>query len=204
MLVTVSCASVPRTGDDYPIGYRETGVASWYGKDFHGRPTANGEIYDMNGLSAAHRLMPLGTRVRVTNRENGRSVTVRVNDRGPFVHGRILDLSYGAAKYLGMTDAGTARVTIEVVDQPNVVKNHGSGRFTVQVGAFEVEDNARHLADQLRTKYPDVYLLPLRTNQGTYYRVRVGLLGQERLAIRLAERISGEDHLDSFVTRKDP
>jgi rare lipoprotein A len=203
-MVSVSCASLPRPGGDYSIGYRETGVASWYGQDFHGRPTANGEIYDMYGLSAAHRLMPLGTMVRVTNRENGRSVAVKVNDRGPFVRGRILDLSYGAAKDLEMTAAGTASVTIEVIERPKNLKTSGAGRFTVQVGAFEVEENAKRLAERLRTKYPNVYLLPLRTNQNTFYRVRVGLLGQERLALQLAERLSSEDHLDTFVTRKDP
>lgn len=203
-MVSVSCAALPRPGGDYSIGYRESGVASWYGQDFHGRPTANGEIYDMYGLSAAHRLMPLGTIAKVTNRENGRSVAVKVNDRGPFVRGRILDLSYGAAKELEMTAAGTAPVTIEVIERPKNLKTSGTGRFTVQVGAFEVEENAKRLAEHLRTKYPDVYLFPLRTNHNTFYRVRVGLLGQERLAIQLAERLSGEDHLDTFVTRKDP
>ncbi|MBI3811160.1 MAG: septal ring lytic transglycosylase RlpA family protein [Nitrospirae bacterium] len=203
VILTASCASVPRPGGDYSVGYRETGVASWYGEDFHGRPTANGEIYDMYGLTAAHRLMPLGTIVKVTHRENGRSVTVKVNDRGPFVHGRILDLSYGAAKTLGMTSTGTAPVAIEVVGLPKNFKA-AAGRFSVQVGAFEVEENAKHLAERLRNKYADVYLVTLRTNQNTIYRVRVGLLGQERLALKLAERLSGEDRLDTFVTRKDP
>ena len=200
----VSCASLPKPGGDYSVGYRETGVASWYGEAFHGRPTANGEIYNMYGLTAAHRLMPLGTVVKVTNRENGRSVTVKVNDRGPFVHGRVLDLSYGAAKQLEMTSNGTASVAIEVVDLPSNFKASGAGRFTVQVGAFEIEENAKRLAEHLRNKYGDVYLLPLRTNQNTIYRVRVGLLGQERLALQLAERLSAEDRLDAFVTRKDP
>ncbi len=157
----------------------------------------------MYGLTAAHRLMPLGTIVKVTHRENGRSVTVKVNDRGPFVRGRILDLSYGAAKRLEMTVVGTAPVAIEVVDLPKNFRA-AAGRFTVQVGAFEMEENAKRLAEHLRTKYADVYLTTLRTNQKTIYRVRVGLLKQERLALRLAERLSGEDHLDTFVTRKDP
>jgi rare lipoprotein A len=203
-IVMTSCASVPKPGGDYLVGYRETGVASWYGEDFHGRPTANGEIYNMYGLTAAHRLMPLGTTVKVTNRENGRSVTVKVNDRGPFVHGRILDLSYGAAKNLEMTSTGTAPVAIEVLDLPKNFRASGAGRFTVQVGAFEIEENAKRLAERLRNKYADVYLVTLRTNQNTIYRVRVGLLGQERLALQVAERLSAEDHLDTFVTRKDP
>ncbi|HEY5595247.1 MAG TPA: septal ring lytic transglycosylase RlpA family protein [Nitrospiria bacterium] len=202
-VATVSCASAPKPGGDYWVGYRETGVTSWYGEPFHGRQTANGEIYDMYGLTAAHRLMPLGTIVKVTHRENGRSVTVKVNDRGPFVRGRILDLSFGAAERLGVTATGTAPVAIEVVA---LSKNHraSGGRFTVQVGAFEIEENAKRLAEHLKNKYADVYLTTLRTNQNTMYRVRVGLLGREPLAQQLAERLSEEDHLDAFVTRKDP
>jgi peptidoglycan lytic transglycosylase len=203
-IVTVSCASMPRTGIDYPIGYRETGVASWYGKQFHGRPTANGEIYNMYGLTAAHRLMPLGTVVRVTDRENGRSVTVKVNDRGPFIHGRILDLSYGAAKHLGMVESGTAPVAIEVIALPEEFDRFGGGLYTVQVGAFSAQQNARYLAGQLSRKYADVYLVTVRTNQNTVYRVRVGLFNGEGPALRMADRLSEEENLDAFVTRKDP
>jgi rare lipoprotein A len=186
------------------VGYRETGVASWYGAEFHGRPTANGETYNMYGLTAAHRLMPLGTTIRVTERETGRSVTVKVNDRGPFVRGRILDLSYGAAKALGMTGSGTAPVAIEVVGLPQESLIEAGSPYTVQAGAFESEANARNLANRLRKKYPDVYLLTVRTNQNTVYRVRVGSLGQKQSAFQLAERLSREDQLDSFVTRRDP
>jgi len=199
-----SCATIPRSGLDYPIGYRESGIASWYGADFHGKPTANGETYDMYGLTAAHRLMPLGTTIKVTDRETARSVTVRVNDRGPFVRGRILDLSYGAAKTLGMTGNGTAPVTIEVVALPEDSLKTAGGFYTVQAGAFESEANAKNLANRLSKKYPDVYLLTVRTNQNTVYRVRVGLLGQKQFAFQLADRMSREDQLDSFVTRKDP
>lgn len=195
---------MPRSGVDYPVGYRETGVASWYGKEFHGRPTANGEIYDMYGLTAAHRLMPLGTVVKVTDRKNGRSVTVRVNDRGPFIHGRILDLSYGAAQNLKMTTAGTAPVAIEVIALSGNVSRSGVGLFTVQVGAFATRENARYLAERLSQEYADVYLVTLRTNQNTFYRVRVGNFHQERLALQLADRLSGQENLDAFVTRKDP
>ena len=99
--------------------FSQTGVASWYGRQFHGRKTANGETFDMNGLTAAHRSLPLNCYIRVTNKDNGKSVVVRVNDRGPFHGNRVLDLSYGAAKSLGITNAGTARVNIERVDGPN-------------------------------------------------------------------------------------
>ncbi|MBI3994598.1 MAG: septal ring lytic transglycosylase RlpA family protein [Nitrospirae bacterium] len=201
-IAAVSCASVPR-GGDYTVGYRETGVSSWYGEPFHGRRTANGEIYDMHGLTAAHRLMPLGAIVKVTHRDNGRSVTVKVNDRGPFIRGRILDLSFGAAERLGMTADGTAPVAIEVVALPKRGRV-SAGLFTVQVGAFEIEENARRLADHLNRKFTDVYLATLRTNHSTIYRVRVGLLGRKQIAFQLADRLSREENLEAFVTRKDP
>jgi rare lipoprotein A len=93
----------------------KTGEASWYGPRFHGRPTASGERFDMHAMTAAHRKLPLGSKVRVTNLENDRSVVVKVNDRGPFARGRIIDVSYGAAKRLGMVASGTARVEIAPV-----------------------------------------------------------------------------------------
>lgn len=99
--------------------FSQTGVASWYGRQFHGRKTANGETFDMNALTAAHRSLPLNCYIRVTNKDNGKSVVVKVNDRGPFHGNRVVDLSYGAAKSLGITNAGTARVNIERVDGPN-------------------------------------------------------------------------------------
>ena len=99
--------------------FSQTGAASWYGRQFHGRKTASGETFDMNGLTAAHRSLPLNCYIRVTNKDNGKSVVVKVNDRGPFHGNRVLDLSYGAAKQLGVTNAGTAKVSIERVDGPN-------------------------------------------------------------------------------------
>lgn len=99
-------------------GYKETGIASWYGADFHGKPTANGECYDMYAISAAHNTLPMPTWVRVTHLENGRSIVLRVNDRGPFARGRLIDLSYGAASKLGMVKQGTAPVSVEAVSGP--------------------------------------------------------------------------------------
>jgi len=99
--------------------FSQTGVASWYGRQFHGRKTANGDTFDMNELTAAHRSLPLNCFIRVTNKENGKSVVVKVNDRGPFHGNRVVDLSYGAAKRLGITNTGTANVSIERVDGPN-------------------------------------------------------------------------------------
>ena len=99
--------------------FSQTGVASWYGRQFHGRKTASGDTFDMNELTAAHRSLPLNCFIRVTNKDNGKSVVVKVNDRGPFQGNRVLDLSYGAAKRLGITNSGTGRVSIERVDGPN-------------------------------------------------------------------------------------
>ena len=99
--------------------FSQTGMASWYGRQFHGRKTASGETFDMNALTAAHRSLPLNCYIRVTNKSNGKSVIVKVNDRGPFHGNRVLDLSYGAAKQLGITNAGVGKVSIERVDGPN-------------------------------------------------------------------------------------
>lgn len=132
-------------------GFGEEGIASWYGKDFHGRKTANGEIYDMYGQTAAHKLLPFGTQVRVTNLDNGLSTVVRINDRGPFVANRIIDLSYTAASQINMVGPGTARVRIETIGEVVGLSSSGlSGDFYVQVGAFSNKSNAEALLARLR------------------------------------------------------
>lgn len=110
-----ACMTVPKGVGNYDAGQMERGYASWYGGNFHGRPTASGEIYDQSKMTAAHRLLPLGSIVRVTNAENGREGVVVINDRGPFIRGRILDLSYAAAERLGAFESGTLPVLIKVV-----------------------------------------------------------------------------------------
>jgi len=112
------CTVLPKGQADLDVGSQELGMASWYGEDFHGWVTANGEIYDMEALTAAHRTLPLGTWLLVTNVENGRQVRVRINDRGPFVHGRVADLSLAAARELDMVESGVAAVHLEVVGGP--------------------------------------------------------------------------------------
>lgn len=199
----VSCASVPGQGGGYTAGYQETGLASWYGKPFHGRLTASGEIYDMYALTAAHRLMPLGTVVRVTHRENGRSVVVKVNDRGPFIRRRTLDLSYAAAKRLGMIRAGTAPVRVEVVSVPVVSKSGVQKIYTVQVGAFENKKYAEELAGRLGEQYSGVHWVTVRIGRQPVYRVRVGVFTDKNLAVRQARELSSEHNLETFVTRKD-
>lgn len=141
----------------YPLknarGYDEVGNASWYGKDFHGRKTASGRVYDMYGLSAAHKTLPLGTRVQVTNLANKRSVILTIDDRGPFVRGRILDLSYGAARRLGTVELGVARVRVTVLDSPSAkrpqVATSSVKRYHVRVGAFAVRANAERVHGKL-------------------------------------------------------
>jgi peptidoglycan lytic transglycosylase len=116
-MVVSGCAGLTKGQADLDIGMKERGIASWYGDDFHGWVTASGEMYDMHTLTAAHRTLPLGTIVRVTNVVNGRNVVIRINDRGPYVNGRILDLSYAAAKRLDMLHDGISAIQLEVVGQ---------------------------------------------------------------------------------------
>lgn len=143
----------------YPLqtaaGYDEVGKASWYGKDFHGKKTANGQIYNMYGVSAAHKTLPLGTKVRVTNLENHRTIELVVNDRGPFVHGRILDLSYGAAKKLGTVERGVAKIRITAigsVTRPVSKYATAAKYYHVRVGAFSERSNAERTLRQLKNK----------------------------------------------------
>jgi rare lipoprotein A len=162
------------------------GVASWYGGEFHGRPTSSGEIYDMYQLTCAHNTLPLGTVVMVTNIENGRSLELKVNDRGPFVKERILDISYSAAQMLGMWEKGTALVKIEVIS-PGVEPVQ---RFTLQVGSFADETNAQKLAEQLRKSFENVYVATVETLTQKYHRVRVGQFETREAALVIAEKLS--------------
>ncbi len=177
--------------------YRETGLASWYGKESHGRVTASGEVFDMNGMSAAHRTLPLGVVVRVTNLENYKSVTARVNDRGPFVKNRIIELSYGAAKELGFVAQGVTVVKIETLEP---VK--GGAFYTVQAAVFTEEDSAKTLKEKLSKKFEQVSIVPFETSLGKLYRVRVGSYGTEEKAELVASKLNFEG-LEPLVMRKD-
>ncbi len=163
-----------RTHQSYfpePEGDVQTGTASWYGPEFHGKSTSSREIYDMHDLTAAHNTLPLGTYVMVTNLINGRSVTVRINDRGPFVKNRIIDLSYAAAKALDMIGPGTAPVRIEVLRD---VSPPPSGlEFSVQVGSFVVRENALALKKELEKNFAGVYISDFATTTRLFYRVRL-------------------------------
>jgi len=151
----------------------EIGVASWYGNEFHGRRTSSGEVFDQNDLTAAHRTLPFGTHVMVTNLANDRSVVVRINDRGPFVRGRIIDLSYAAARVLGLIGPGTGRVRLEVLGGAESPSPAVPAEVWVQVGAFSVQENAHRLKRELERSYAGVAVSSLETDRGVYYRVRI-------------------------------
>lgn len=164
-------------------GFQQRGVASWYGRKFHGRKTSNGEVYNMYAMSAAHKTLPIGTHVKVTHLGSGRHIIVRVNDRGPFVAGRIIDLSFAAAKQIGIVDSGTAMVKIEAlgVRQPHQGQvayqgpvSYASGSFAVQVGAFSTADNAYRLAAKMRRLHGKAVVSAIIVNDQKLYRVRAG------------------------------
>ena len=188
LAATAACARLPLN----PRGGVETGVASWYGQEFHGRPTSSREVYDMNDMTAAHRTLPFGTYVMVTNLANDRSVVVRINDRGPFRRGRILDLSYAAARVLGIVGPGTARVRLEALSGFAPPAAGKEIAVWIQVGAFSVQENAYAIKRRLDQSYRGVAVVRLKTSRGTYYRVRVKT--SESAARGLAQRLAGEGY----------
>ena len=177
-------------------------MASWYGHPYHGRPTSNGEIYDMNKMTAAHRTLPFNTWVKVTNLENKRETKLRINDRGPFVEGRIIDLSRAGADAIAMLGPGTAVVRIEVVESPPGASIEA--RYGVQVGAFKIVANADRLQEELSKSYRDVNIVTYDAPDGLYYRVRVGRVRSIDEAQKLASRLKREpDITATFVVRLD-
>lgn len=183
-------------------GETQTGLASWYGDPYHGRPTASGEIYNKNKFTAAHRTWPFQTWVRVTNLENNRFTTVRINDRGPFIEGRIIDLSQMAASALDMLGAGTALVRLDVIQKP-AGEPSPRARYAVQVGAFLVRENAERLRRSLASRFASVFIEIHNAPDGRYYRVRVGQATEEE-AFRLAQRLRREPGIgEAFVVRLD-
>ncbi len=177
-------------------GHVERGVASWYGPTFHGRRTATGEIYDMNAMTGAHPTLPLPTWVRVTNLQNGRSVVVRLNDRGPFSSNRIIDLSRAAAEQLDMIRAGTAMVEVRSLAGGSPVAQDAPAappataqRFYAQAGAFADEGNARRLTERLRdARVGEVAISETRVDGRRFFRVRVG-------------PVAGVSEFDSLIER---
>jgi rare lipoprotein A len=182
-----------------PGQYVEEGVASWYGDPFNGRRAANGEIYDMYQLTAAHRTLPFGAIVRVTNLRNGKQTEVRITDRGPFVANRVIDLSLSAAQAIDMVGPGTAPVRLEILGGPNPQV----GFFGVQVGAFQSQDNAERFQAQLAARYGTVSIAQYDSPNGLFYRVRVGRLPTQAAAQQLADQLHANDQLTTFVVRLD-
>lgn len=184
------------------VRYKEIGIASWYGKEYHGRKTANGETYDMFAMTAAHLTLPFNSRVRVTNIENGKQVDLRINDRGPFVAGRIIDLSYTGAKAIDMLGRGTAKVAVETTLPAGGGSLSIEGIFAIQVGAFEEKQNADRFQIQLQKTYANVHTVMWESNMRRLYRVRLGAFRTEEEARRYLEVLKKED-LSGFVVRED-
>ena len=195
------------------LGTSETGIASWYGQPYHGRRAANGEVYDMEKMTAAHRTLPFGTWLQVKNLSNSKTVNVRIIDRGPFIGGRILDLSHAAAMSLAMIGPGTAKVKYTVITPPTRGANDTpapplqpvSGQFAVQVGAFADRSNAERAQSSMERRYGSARIV-MRDGEPPQWRVLVGREAAEEGAETLAERIRSDPEArapGAFVVRLD-
>ncbi len=181
-------------------GFRQQGIASWYGADFHGKSTSSGEVYDMHAMTAAHKTLPLGTLVRVRHLGNQRSIEVRINDRGPFVGDRIIDLSFEAARQLDVVRPGTAPVEVVAVGSvPGSPVDLYSGNFTFQVGSFASRVNAERLQADLNLRFGNAHIVEFEHKGRTYYRLRVGKASSLDEAIAYEARLRQSGFTDAFV-----
>jgi len=196
-IVVISCTSKRDTGS-YGYGdlkgvdgFTQTGIASWYGDKEHRNKTASGERFSRYAYTAAHKSLPFGTVVRVTNLENGRDVVVNINDRGPFIRGRIIDLSYASAQSIDLIRTGTAKVKVEVVSSPSSRKgNYFKPIYTVQVGSFSSKVNASSVKKELRSTIDnEVRIEPVKIKGDTYYRVRVGMFSSKSQAEKMKRKL---------------
>ena len=178
----------------------ETGKASWYGAPYHNRRSSNGEIYDMHSLTAAHRTLPLGSTVRVTNLKTGHATVVRITDRGPFVEGRIVDLSLAAAKQADVWQVGVAQVRLEVLRTP--VPFDRGGRWAVQIGSFHNENGANTIADRLSRRYKTAKVLRFSSPVGDWW-VRVRVLKDDRTRAEEVARDTRTNEGKVFLVRLD-
>ncbi|MEW6570763.1 MAG: septal ring lytic transglycosylase RlpA family protein [Nitrospirota bacterium] len=195
LFLIISCSSTryeryPRT---------EYGIASWYGSDFHGKYTSSGEKFNMYAMTCAHRKYPFGSVLKITNVTNNKSIDCIVNDRGPFVGGRDIDLSYAAARDIGMIGQGTGQVKIEYLGRDEAYIKEvkylsETGPFTIQVGAFEELPNARRLERALEMRYKHVYITESLLNGRTFYRVRIGKFLTREDANNLARMLADEGY----------
>ncbi|MGA8762358.1 MAG: septal ring lytic transglycosylase RlpA family protein [Candidatus Sulfotelmatobacter sp.] len=178
----------------------ETGLASWYGPPYHNRRGSNGEVYNMNAMTAAHRTLPLGSIVRVTNLKTGHAALVRITDRGPFIPGRVLDLSLAAARKLDVVQPGVAKVKVEVMQTPAPLNS--GGKWAVQIGGFPDKDVAAQLADLLTRRYRTAKVLRFASPAGDWW-VRVRVLNDDR---QRAQELAAETETIQgavFVVRLD-
>lgn len=203
----------------YPLpnayGFTEIGKASWYGKKFHGRPTSSGEIYNMYSKSAAHKTLPLGTFVKVTNLSNRKMTVVRINDRGPFIKGRIIDLSYTAAKEIDLVGVGVAKVEVIALapEVGNAKTRRGStpivditgletGEFTVQVGAYQDRTNAEKIAERLRVLFNFVQVtIHVDDDRRTLHRVQASKSQTLAQAEKIEKRLEAMGFKAAFIVR---
>jgi rare lipoprotein A len=203
LLFVASCVSYRSAR--YPTsGYA---VASWYGSDFHGKPTSSGEPFNMYALTCAHKEYPFGTRLKVTNTANGKAVQCLVNDRGPFVYGRDIDLSYAAAKKIDMIRDGIGRVRIEYLDRDasyirDVKYISYAGPFTVQAGSFSKFSNASRLKAALELKYSGVYIAEAEVAGRRLYRIRIGNFSSRGEVDAFARSLADEGY-EVFITKYD-
>ncbi len=204
----------------YPLpsaeGYTETGIASWYGNPFHGRKTSNGEIYNMYDWTAAHKTLPMNTRLLVENLGNGRSTTVRINDRGPFVGTRIIDLSYNVARDLGIMKEGTGHVRITALGEAENVQladnktaarflpheDFQKGDFYVQIGAFTVQNNADRLTDKMNKSGRETETVRYDRGDQVFYRVQVKAGSTLTEAKQMAQTMAKAGFPKGFVVAK--
>lgn len=220
LVLALNCGGNPRITLPPPItaqvGFVETGVASWYGHPYHGRRTSNGETYDMEELTAAHLQLPFNTVVRVTNLATALSVDVRINDRGPFIKDRMVDLSRAAARQIGMLGEGTAKVRLVVMEAPgglpepspleNIQLSESAGcgsgpYYGAQVGSFADRENAQRMEGKMRLAYGVATILTARSPEGQpLYRVVVGAADSGGDVESLRRRLA-DDGIDSFVQR---
>lgn len=205
IFITASCATTRyEPYESYPkasyTGTRHI-IASWYGSDFHGKPTSSGEPFNMYAKTCAHKEYPFGTRLKVTNTSNGKTVECTVNDRGPFVSGRDLDLSYACAKEIELIGTGTGKVKIDYLGRdtryvkevryPSGVR---TGPFTIQVGSYKEVSNATRMKTALEFKYSKVYIIEVELNDVKYYRVSIGKFNTKDDAYRLAKTLADEGY----------
>lgn len=184
----------------HPV-YSEEGVASWYGPPYHNRPGANGQIYNQNAMTAAHRTLPMNSLIRVTNLGTGQSAVMRVTDRGPFVPGRTIDLSVASAKAVGVWQPGTARVRVDVFEAPKPIDQ--GGRWCVQVGAFLSASKAHKLEDHLERMYRTANVIEFTGPTGHWVRIRPEHDDKGR-AVEIARTMdSGEDNARPYLVRLD-